>query len=243
MKNVSLYRTKLHRLIHPMVRQIIKTYNRKKIVCLNHSPVIYGKTLYAVNHSCMWDVPIVTELLDKHNFLLAGKQKMDLSGRLAFILKGTIWVDRASRESKQKAYTLMKKLLEQGESLTIFPEATWNLEPSLPMLPMYWGIIQLSLQTNTPIQPIALEYEKDVCYVRFGKVLTSEILKNKTDGINMLRDEMATCRWMIWEELWEKPLGRDANLQDEWENQRNSILREYPYYDLAYEQDCVLRKS
>ena len=174
-----LFRIKLHTLIPPMVRQIMKLYNKKKIVCLNQPSKIFDKTIYAVNHSCMWDVPVVTELLDKHNFLLAGKQRMRLSDRFGFFLKGTIWVNRKDGGSRKKAYNLMKKILRHEGSLLIFPEATWNLQPSLPMLPMYWGIIQLSLQTGTPIQPIVLEYEKDVCYVRFGKLLTCETLKNR----------------------------------------------------------------
>lgn len=62
---------------------------------------------------------------------------MRLSDRLGYILKGTIWVDRKNGESKAIAYNHMKKILEQESSLTIFPEATWNLEPSLPMLSMY----------------------------------------------------------------------------------------------------------
>lgn len=240
---MRLYRIKIHTLIHPIVRQIMKLYNKKKIVCLNQPQIISGKTLYAVNHSCMWDIPVVTELLEKHNFLLAGKQKMRLPDRLGFILKGTIWVDRKNGESKKKAYNLMKRILEQEGSLTIFPEATWNLEPSLPMLPMYWGIIRLSLQTRTPIQPIVLEYGKDTCYVRFGKVLTCETLKNKKAGIDILRDEMATCKWMIWEQLWEKPLSRECVFGGGWEKERNSILQEYPWYNLDYEQGCVLREN
>ena len=86
-----------------------------------------------------------------------------------------------------------------------------------------------------------LDYRKDTCYVRFGKILTCETLKNKKAGIDILRDEMATCKWMIWEQLWEKPLRRECGLQEEWEKERNSILQEYPWYNFDYEQGRVLR--
>lgn len=67
---MRLYRIKIHTLIHLVVRQIMKLYNKKKIVCFNQLQIISDKTLYAVNHSCMRDVPVVTEILEKHNFYL-----------------------------------------------------------------------------------------------------------------------------------------------------------------------------
>lgn len=224
---------KLHEFIYPLTRWMMKIYNRKRIVCLNQPEKINEGVLYAVNHSCMWDIPVSTEIL--------GKQRLRWMDRLAFILRGTIWVDRKDRISRQKSYIAMKTILKAGGSITIFPEATWNLEPSLPMLPLYWGVVKLGLETNTRIQPIILEYQNQVCYVRFGRILKSSDLQNKAIGIEILRDEMAACKWDIWEKIWKKPVKRAEIQFCEWEKERERILKEYPDYDCEYEQGCVLK--
>lgn len=57
------------------------------------------------------------------------------------------------------------------------------------------------------------------------KILTCDTLKNKEAEIDILRDEMATCKWMLWEQ------------------ERNLMLKEYPLYNFDYEQRCVLREN
>ena len=37
----------------------------------------------------------------------------------------------------------MVDLLNNGANLIMFPEDTWNLTPSKPMLSLYWGIIDI----------------------------------------------------------------------------------------------------
>ncbi len=50
----------------------------------------------------------------------------------------------------------------------MFPERTWNTKESLPILPMDWGIIDISYITNSSIVPVVLEYIAEKCYIKYG---------------------------------------------------------------------------
>ena len=93
----------------------------------------------------------------------------------------------------------MLKRLGRGKSLLIFPEGTWNLEPSKPMLPLFFGIIEIAQKTNVPIIPLCLEYVEDKCVIKYADVLTSRAGEDKLLQIENLRDTMATLKWEIWE--------------------------------------------
>lgn len=86
----------------------------------------------------------------------------------------------------------MLKKLGSAKSLLIFPEGTWNLEPSKTMLPLFFGIIEIDQKTNTPIIPLCLEYVEDKCVVKYADVLTSRAGEDKVLQIENLRDTMAT---------------------------------------------------
>lgn len=38
-----------------------------------------------------------------------------------------------------------------------FPEGTWNLSPNLPVLPCFWGIVEIAQKGNAIIVPVAAE--------------------------------------------------------------------------------------
>ena len=132
----------LCRLFHPLLMHIMKSQREQrnqKLNIMNDHPVYTGKNaIYVVNHSCRYDFPIAGEVIGAHICVLAGKQRFYLLDYLAVWLNGVVWVDRESRESKKLAFQKVLSCLKKGLSMCLFPEATWNLTPSKPMLPMYW---------------------------------------------------------------------------------------------------------
>lgn len=118
----------------------------------------------------------------------------------------------------------MKYILNKT-NLLIFPEGTWNLEMSLPMLPMYWGAIRLAQETGCPIIPFVEEDIDNQCYVNFGHPFSVLTGADKTVEIEMLRDVMATLRWTIWEQFSVKR--RKEIKTDEWKIEKKRRLDEY----------------
>ena len=74
----------------------------------------------------------------------------------------------------------MKKLLMKKNNLLIFPEGTWNLLPSSPMLPIYWGGIALAMETGKPLIPVVMEYRGDDVYIAFDKPIYYQKSQDKS---------------------------------------------------------------
>jgi len=205
---------------------------------LNSQPNVIENAIYAVNHSCRYDMPYAAEAIRRHTYVLVGKQRLNMIDRIAFFLNGVIYVDRKDRSDKAIAKNKMKELVLHGKNLCIFPEGTWNLTPSKPMLPLYWGIIDITRETKCPIIPLILEYEKEDCYIKWGEPLYVTETDTKQKKIEQLSDEMASLRWDILEMFPKRK--REEIDGTEWEKEKCRRLAEYPKLDYEYERSVIL---
>jgi 1-acyl-sn-glycerol-3-phosphate acyltransferase len=64
-----------------------------------------------------------------------------------------VLIDREDEKSKAKGVRLLKKTLDKGISIFIFPEGTFN-ESEKPLKHFYDGAFRIALQTGTPILPV-----------------------------------------------------------------------------------------
>ena len=126
-------------LIHPIMLKAYQKIHKKNLHILQEKKELTENVIYMVNHSCRWDMPVAASAIKDHFYWLIGKQPLNVSDRIGVILNGTIWVDRKNKLSRKKAYEKMKQFLQNQTSILLFPEATWNLSDSKPMLPIYWG--------------------------------------------------------------------------------------------------------
>ena len=228
----------LHKVIYPILKPIFRLLRKHEFVYVNEVPKISGNAIFAVNHSNRYDIPYTCEILSRQCYVLLGKQPLEPIDRLAFILNGTVWVDRKSREDKKNSVAKMIKLLCSGANLVIFPEGTWNLTPSKPMLPLYWGIIDIAKASGRPIVPIVLEYTNEKCYVAFGESMHISPADDKGEKISELNDRFATLKWSIWEQFSDT----GCNTAEEWNAEVQKRLAEYPKLDYEYETS-VIRKE
>ena len=133
----------------------------------------------------------------------------------------------------------MSELLQEGKNLLICPEGTWNLTPSKPMLPLYWGIIDLSKQTGVPIIPLILEYHSDCCYAKFGEAIYINENMSKQEGIEILEESMATLKWDVWEQF---PIQkRTDDMKAKFDEMVKKRVEAYPKFNYEYEMS-VIRK-
>lgn len=222
--------------IHSLLLFIMKFTYQYEIRVLNAPPEVSENAIYAVNHSCCHDVPIACNVIRKHTYILAGKQRLKMLDWLAFTLNGVVWVDRIDKESKRRASMKMQRLLKRGENIAMYPEGTWNLTPSKPILPLYWGIIDVA-RGNVPIIPLVLEYRENICYVKFGQAVTIREQDKKQEKINELEDVFATLKWEIWEML---PVEhRSEGMREQWEVEVQRRLTEYSLLDYEFEKGIV----
>ncbi len=109
--------------------------------------------IYVANHCSYIDIP---------QLLRATQQPIRVLGRhdLAKVpvfgiiyRSATILVDRSNRENRAKSLTRMKEVLNNGISIFIFPEGSFNETNDL-LKSFYDGAFKLSMDTNIAIKPI-----------------------------------------------------------------------------------------
>lgn len=201
---------------------------------LPNKPVIY-----AVNHFCFADTPIMGRITPRRSYILLGKQRLGFSDWLYFILNGVIFVDRKDKEDMAASKQAMSAYLTKGRSIVMFPEGTWNLTENQLMLPMKWGIIDIAKETGAQIIPTVLEYdrEKKKCFVRFDVPMVFAPEDSKAEAIIALRDTLATMRWEFWERN-----GTFSRASLDMDSERKKLfysVEEYPPIDWEYESSCV----
>ena len=197
--------------------------------------------IYAVNHFCFADTPIMGRITPKRSYILLGKQRLGFSDWLYFILNGVIFVDRKDKEDTAASKLAMSAYLNKGRSIVMFPEGTWNLTENQLMLPMKWGIIDIAKETGAQIIPTALEYDRaqKKCIVRFGTPLVVSPENSKADAIVALRDTLATMRWEFWERN-----GTFSRADLDMDAERKKLcysVEEFPTVDWEYESSCIFR--
>lgn len=184
--------------LYPLLIFLTGTKVRCKVEVVNTCPPIPGKPIiFAANHSAFQDTPIMLRVTGRRSYIFSGQQNLAFIDWVFFVLNGTIWVDRKSKEDMAASKDAVLEYLAKGQSILWFPEGTWNLTPSQLMMPMKWGIIDMARQAEAQIVPAALDYdwEKNTCRIKFGTPMVGEALENKAEAIRDLRDTMATLRW------------------------------------------------
>lgn len=225
--------------LYPITMLLSRTKVKYKIIIENnYMPTADKPIIFACNHSAFPDIPIALRAINRHCYTLIGKQNLAFVDKIFFFLAGVVWVDRKNKESSALAKESIVAYLKKGKPILWFPEATWNLTDNLLMLPMRWGIIEVSRRTNAQIIPIALDYDRaqKICRVCFGDALNAEDIISKQQGIATLRDAMATLRW----DFLSRNQANRAKLDIE--KERNALFQvvcDYPPLDWKYEESCI----
>lgn len=243
-RNIPLTEQSLTLLFKDLIRPILNVIASfrvpyKVIVDCPCNPLPDKPIIYAVNHFCFGDAPIIGRCAVKRAHILAGKQRLGFSDWLFFVLNGVIFVDRKDKADLSASKLAMTAYLKKNRSIAAFPEGTWNLTENQLMLPIKWGIIDIAQETDAQIIPVVFEYDREnkKCHVRFNTPLVFSYRDNKADSITTLRDTMATMRWGFWER---NGIFKRENLDiiSEKKNMQYSI-EEYPTIDWEYESSCI----
>ncbi len=131
--------------------------------------VIKGKEHFAkgenyvvvCNHNSFMDVPVTSPGIPGGNKTIAKIEftKIPLFGII--YRRGSVLVDRKSEESRSKSYAYMKKVLEMGLHMCIYPEGTRN-KTELPLKEFKDGAFRLAIETDKNIIPAVLFNTKNV---------------------------------------------------------------------------------
>lgn len=116
-----------------------------------------SKTNYVVvfNHNAFLDVPLSAPYVPGANKTIAKASfaKIPLFG--LFYKKGSVLVDRRDDKSRSKSFDAMKKVLDSGMHMCIYPEGTRN-RSNEPIKPFYDGAFRLAVAANKDILPCVI---------------------------------------------------------------------------------------
>lgn len=194
--------------------------------------------IFAVTHVGKFDIEVVSEAIKDHYYLLSGDYE-HIQGIIdaPFLgLNGVIYFNEKDKNDRKLVSERMISHLKEGGNLMYFPEGTWNLTPNLPMLPCYWGIVDIAKKGNAIIVPVGADQEDKLFTVNIGKNfdmnLYGDTIEEKTRAINDLRDTLATLKWQIWESYG---LEKRENITgNEWSEYVEARFKEWPYFNEEY---------
>src|ERR1700710_1753638 len=107
------------------------------------------------NHNSLMDVPLITPFLPGGNKTIGKKSiaKVPIFGWV--YSRGAVLVDRGSDESRRQSFKKMRKVLDQGINMAIYPEGTRN-KTGLPLKSFYDGAFRLAVDAQKDIIPICI---------------------------------------------------------------------------------------
>lgn len=206
-------------------------------VIKNDSKKTSRPVIFAITHIGKYDVEVSAVGIKKHFYLLSGDYE-HLQGTVdgAFLqLNGVLYFNEKIKKDREEIVGKMIEHLKQGGNLMYFTEGTWNLTPNLPVLPCYWGIVDVSQKGNAIIIPVAVEqYEKNF-KINIGENIDmcefDSDNTGKNEAITMLRDVLATLKWEIWET---ERQSRNNIPNDYWGIYVKNRFAEWNYFNADY---------
>jgi 1-acyl-sn-glycerol-3-phosphate acyltransferase len=133
-----------------------------KLVIKGKENFMNGENYVVVcNHNSFMDVPVTSPGIPGGNKTIA---KIELSKIPLFGIiyrRGSVLVDRKNEESRTKSYTYMKKVLDMGLHMCIYPEGTRN-KTTNPLKEFKEGAFRLAIESKKSIIPAVLFNTKKV---------------------------------------------------------------------------------
>ena len=235
--------------IHWLILSIYKLKNR--LGGFSHEVIKNERTntdrpiIFAVTHVGKFDIEVVSEAIKDHYYLLSGDYE-HIQGIIdsPFIsLNGVFYFNETVKSDRQEVSKKMISHLRNGGNLMYFIEGTWNITPNLPMLPCYWGIVDVAKQGNAIIVPVAADQYGKHFKINIGKNFDMNLYgdgsEEKSRAINDLRDTLSTLKWEIWET--EPQLKRDEIIGDEWKKYVEDRFKEWPYFNEEYIKKLIYK--
>ena len=165
-----------------------------------------GKNYVVVcNHNSFMDVPVTSPGIPGGNKTIA---KIELSKIPLFGIiyrRGSVLVDRKSEESRTKSYAYMKKVLDMGLHMCIYPEGTRN-KTNHPLKDFKDGAFRLAIETGKDIIPAALFNTRVVLpqhkfFYFWPKKIEMHFLEpSSVNGLTL--DDTKKLKEQIFQQMW-----------------------------------------
>jgi len=124
-------------------------------VIIEGQPALSGPVMLVANHMSWLDITAMHAARFCRFVSKADVKQWPFIGRLACGI-GTLFVERESRRDAMRVVHHMANSLRAGDVLGVFPEGTTS--DGTTMLPFHANLFEAAISTNTPVQPVALQF-------------------------------------------------------------------------------------
>lgn len=236
-KKLSRLDLKGRQKLHPIILVIYTLKNRMDGIT---SEVVYDEhvmtnspKIFVPTHVGKYDIGAISEVIKDHYYLLSGDYE-HIQGTIeeTFLrYNGVFYFQEQDKLDRKMVTEKMLDFLKSGGNLMWFPEGTWNLTPNLPVLPCYWGIVDIAKEAKAEIIPIGAEQYGMHFKIAIGKNINCAKYENdiigKTQAITDIRDTLATLKWYIWES--ESQIKRTNITNEYWRTYVDDRLTEWNF--------------
>lgn len=145
---INTFGIKLRRIFNKPLRKYIAPATSKNKYFVQRNPDIPTNrpVIYAATHGLKDDIAIGLASCNRHSYVLFASLP-DFFGTFdgpALWLNGVILIDRKNKESRKSAIPKMKKVIEKGADILMYPEGTLNKTENLIVQKIYPGIYHLA---------------------------------------------------------------------------------------------------
>lgn len=242
---------KIRKFVSPVVCAVMKKVMERnsKIHVINYPELEKGQAyIFASTHSFPDDVTSSIVSIDRPlYFLTNSKDQVEHNPDMyAAWLNGFIFVNTRDAKSKKEAIPKMQKVLENGTSILIYPEASWNVTENKVVNRLFPGTAILAQRTGAEVVPLGSYQnpENRNIYLNFGKPidLSSQSVE---EGTLMLRDELATLRYELIEKyapkLKREELPKDARAA--WVDHQRKTVLQFKWIEPDWEDEYLTYKD
>lgn len=133
---------RLRRWLQPLLRRALRLGIRRRVIVERYPTLEKGK-LYIFTSTHFFDEDVIANLisLDRNAWILFGTTNQLEYNRQTYAawLNGMIYIDRMDAQSRKDSVAKMKRILQAGSSILMFPEGGWNNTENLLIQKLFPG--------------------------------------------------------------------------------------------------------
>jgi 1-acyl-sn-glycerol-3-phosphate acyltransferase len=146
--------------------------------------------IYIANHNSYIDIPQIMKAV-RAPLRILGKYEMSKVPVFGYIYsRAVVMVDRSNPARRAKSVRKLKAVLRKGISIFIFPEGTFNMQPTA-LKEFYDGAFRIAIETQTPLKPLLFldNYQRmhysSLLSITPGRVRTVYLEEVSVEGLAM----------------------------------------------------------
>jgi len=247
-KTISKGGISIRKKLNLLVKVFAPLMSKYKMKVVDNKKVADGRPIiFSATHGFRDDILFTMRAIKAHGYILFGNihQLYHSYEGIAIWLNGVVVVDRTDKESRHASREKMKYVLRLRGNLIVYPEGTWNKSDNLLVLHLFGGIYDVAKETGALVVPVATHLEGKHVYVSVGETFDIAVYE-KTEGLAVLRDEMATLKWELMERysrVTRKELLKDKTPEEYWHDYIEHLISEVDFYDRDVEENAHFRSK